>query len=72
MELKPLLEKIKTLPVWARVVVVALVAAASAVYLFTSCSVARVNMSTDGKVSITTNQSVLDSTHVNISVMSGK
>lgn len=72
MELKPLLEKIKTLPVWARIIVVAVVAAAASVYLFTSCSVARVNMATDGKVSITTNQSVMDSTHVNISVMSGK
>ena len=57
--------KLKSSPLWVKIVAVLVVAAIAAVSLFTSCSTIRV-IGNDGGVSTTVRQSALDSMQVKV------
>lgn len=64
-----ILQLLKILPKWARILMAALIGIGVGLALFfssTSCSVVRASLSGDGRLSTSVNQSVADS--VNISV----
>lgn len=65
-----LLSWIKSLPIWAKSIVLLIVALVASVLIFTSCSTVKTVMNSSGKVSTTVSQSVLDSTSISINVFS--
>ena len=67
--LKTILQRLKSSPVWVRIVSVVVVAAVAALLLF-SCSTIRTTMNSAGEIHTSVNQSVLDSTHISINLFS--
>ena len=67
-QLSNLIQRIRRLPVWARIVTIVIVAAAAAVVSFTSCSTIRTTMTSSGQITTSVRQNVLDSTSVSISL----
>lgn len=65
-----LLTWVKSLPTWAKSIVLVIVALAASVLIFTSCSTVKTYMNSNGKVSTTVTQSVLDSTSISVNVFS--
>ena len=64
-------EFLKSLPKWLRAVLIALFAIGAALYFLfgvTSCSTIRTTLNSNGEVNTIVKQSVLDSTHVVLSI----
>ena len=62
------LTKLKSAPLWVKIVSIVIVALVSAVLLFSSCSTIRTTMNSAGEIHTSVNQSALDSTHISINL----
>lgn len=70
MDIKTIIEFVRSRPVWARVVAVVVVALIAAVTFFSSCSTVRTTLNSSGEVHTSVHQSVLDSTSVTVRLFS--
>ena len=60
--------KLKSKPLWVKIVSIVIVALVAAVLLFSSCSTIRTTMNSAGEIHTSVNQSALDSTHISINL----